>query len=170
MLNIFSVTKYPFINFHSRVCECMPLQDITTEFVGPEARKDGYKRLTLSWIPTCPGRLSGERTIPQLEIRVQVPVHDRISLFRFYIQATDGLVLKTKFPDHNVCYLVSSYFIVIIFRTLVTVIQILVTLMGQSQFSGTYLIISLYFNYIDEVDNLFILCNYFVFTFERHKG
>ena len=39
--------------------ERMPLQDIiTTEFVGPEVRQDGSKRLILSWIHTCAGQHS----------------------------------------------------------------------------------------------------------------
>ena len=39
-----------------QVYECMPLYDvITTEFVGPEVRKVGLKRLILSCIGTCPG-------------------------------------------------------------------------------------------------------------------
>ena len=67
MFNITSLTghyiRYPFINGQSSVCECMPPQDIiTAEFVGPEVRKDGYKRLILSRIRPCPGWHSGEST------------------------------------------------------------------------------------------------------------
>ena len=34
-----------------------------TEFVGPEVRKDAYKRLILSWISTCLGYLSGRALV-----------------------------------------------------------------------------------------------------------
>ena len=33
---------------------------ITTESVDPEVRKDGSKRLILSWLHTCPGYLVGK--------------------------------------------------------------------------------------------------------------
>ena len=51
---------------------CFYKDIITAEFVGSEVRKDGYKRLILSWIRTCPG---------WLEAQVQVPV--RIEIFSF---------------------------------------------------------------------------------------
>ena len=35
-----------------------PLDIITSEIDGPEVRKDGHKKLNLSWIGTCPGQLS----------------------------------------------------------------------------------------------------------------
>ena len=62
-----------------------PQNKITTEFVGPEVRKDGYQRLILPWILTCPGWLSGESTSTESQ-RPGFKSQSRIEFFSFILQ------------------------------------------------------------------------------------
>ena len=82
----------------------MPLQDvITTEFVGPEVRKDWLKEINsimdrhLSWIAHQHVKLNAQ---------VQVPVQGRIFPFQFYNQPTEGIALISKYSmTENAQYL-----------------------------------------------------------------